>query len=277
MRCAWKEFLSILPAWMRRDVDELGAERLQELRLRLGKPPELIRADSALSLKRNVGADDLNFIVNTASRYSPWAASTMANGYITASGGHRIGLCGEAVIQGGKMTGFRHLNSLCLRVARDVTDIATGLRGYSGSILIIGKPGAGKTTLLRDFIRLRSRQQTVAVVDERGELFPSEGGFDRGNRTDVLTGCPKAQGIDALLRVMGPSVIAVDEITSEEDCQALIRAGWCGVELLATAHASGISDLRNRPVYQPLIGSGLFDTVVVLHSDKSWKAERMAL
>jgi len=275
MRCAWKELLSILPLWMRRDVDEHGSQKLQELRLRLGKPPELLMGDSIMWLKRNVEQDDLVYVVNTASRYSPWAAATTANGYITAPGGHRIGLCGEAVVQGSQMTGIRHLHSLCIRVAKDVTDLATGLTNYSGSILLIGRPGAGKTTLLRDLIRLRSRHQAVAVVDERGELFPREGGFDRGNRTDVLTGCPKAHGIDTLLRVMGPSVIAVDEITSEADCQALIRAGWCGVDLLATAHAGCVSDLKNRPVYRPLIESGLFDTVVVLRPDKSWKAERM--
>ena len=277
MRCAWKELLSILPAWMRRDVDELGVQHLQELRLRIGKPPGLVRSDAVLTLNRNVTDEDLSFVVNTASRYSPWSATTMANGYITAAGGHRIGLCGETVIQQGTMTGYRRMDSLCIRIARDITGIAFGLKGYKGSVLVIGKPGSGKTTLLRDLIRLRSQSQMVSVVDERGELFPREGGFDRGNHTDVLIGCPKVHGIDSLLRVMGPSVIAVDEITSENDCQALIRAGWCGVDLLATAHASSITDLKKRPVYKTLIDCGLFDTVVVLHSDKSWKAERMGL
>ena len=91
----------------------------------------------------------------------------------------------------------------------------------------------------------------------------------------MLTGCSKVQGVEMLLRVMGPSVIAVDEITSEEDAAAIIRAGWCGVSLLATAHASSLSDLRRRPVYEPLVRSRLFETVIVLQPDKSWKAERM--
>lgn len=275
MRCAWKELLGILPAWIRQPVDELGEKRLQEVRLRLGKPPELVLSDGYLDLHRISTVEDLNFVVNTASRYSPWAAATTARGYITAPGGHRIGLCGEAVMQSSGMTGLRNIDSLCIRVAKDISGIANDIKFYYESILIIGKPGAGKTTLLRDLIRLRSQNQTVSVVDERGELFPREGGFDRGKRIDVLTGCSKAHGIDMVLRAMGPSVIAVDEITSEEDCQGLIRAGWCGVQLLATAHAAGISDLRSRPVYQPLISRGLFDTVVVLQNDKSWRAERM--
>lgn len=78
-----------------------------------------------------------------------------------------------------------------------------------------------------------------------------------------------------VLRTMGPKCIAVDEITAAEDCQALIRAGWCGVELLATAHAANLQDLNRRPVYRPLTESGLFEQVIILSRDKSWHMERM--
>lgn len=275
MRCAWKELLAILPVWCRKEVDELGREHLQELRLRLGLPPELIRWGGNVRLNRAVTAEDLSYTVNTASRYSPWAAATVAKGYLTAPGGHRIGLCGEAVLQNGTMTGLRQITSLCIRVARDIPGIARKLQCHTGSILILGKPGCGKTTLLRDLIRLRSEVESIGVVDERGELFPA--GFDTGSRTDILTGCGKAQGIEALLRTMSPGTIAVDEITAGEDCVALIQAGWCGINLLATAHAASREDLLHRPVYKPLTKSGLFDTLVILHSDKSWMAERMEL
>lgn len=273
MRCAWKELLSILPTWMRNEVDRLGREALQELRLRLGQTPELIRNGDALGLDRPVTPEDLSYIVSAASRYSPWAAASMASGYLTAPGGHRIGLCGEAVVQNGNMTGLRRITSLCVRVARDFPGIAAGLDGRYGSVLILGPPGSGKTTLLRDLVRLRGEQGSVGVVDERCELFPA--GFALGCRTDVLTNCSKEQGLDALIRTMTPQTVAVDEITREGDCQALIRAGWCGVRLLATAHGTSRKDLESRPVYKTLLDSGLFDTLVILHADKSWKAERM--
>lgn len=273
MRCAWKELLCVLPMWCREEVDMLGRERLQELRLRLGLPPELIRQEDRIRLNRSVTAEDLSYTVNAASRYSPWSAATAAKGYITAPGGHRIGLCGEAVVQGGEMTGIRRVTALCIRVARDFSGICGSLKRLTGSVLILGRPGSGKTTLLRDLIRQWSEFENVAVVDERGELFPM--GFDTGPRTDVLTGCGKAQGLDVLLRTMSPHTIAVDEITAEEDCRALIRAGWCGVRLLATAHAASREELLRRPVYQPLAQCGLFDTLVILRSDKSWWTERM--
>ena len=74
---------------------------------------------------------------------------------------------------------------------------------------------------------------------------------------------------------MGPDTIAIDEITAYEDCQALLQAGWCGVSLLATAHAGSREDLLRRPVYRPIIESGLFDTLLVLSGDKTWHAERL--
>lgn len=273
MRCAWKELLSVLPTWIAGDVDELGRDDLQELRLRIGQPPQLILGSKVLWLKRNVSTDDLNFCINTASRYSPWAMSTASRGYLTAAGGHRIGLCGEAVVKNGIVEGIKNLSSICIRIARDFPGIGEGIPN-TGSILILGAPGWGKTTLLRDLIRRRSDGgRQIAVVDERMELFPT--GFSSGKCTDILTGCSKAEGIGMLLRTMGPQCIAVDEITQEADCQALSQSAGCGVDLMATAHASSIKDLHRRAVYGSLLQTEIFDTVVILRSDKSWRLERI--
>lgn len=281
MNCAWNAYLNLVPLWLRPFVDKYGRDTLQELRLRRGYPPELILKSGSLWADRPVTYEDLTYCINVASQYSPWSAATCSHGYITAQGGHRIGVCGEATVRDGRMTGISNPHYLCLRVARDFHGIAEKIADLDGSILIIGSPGRGKTTLLRDLIRTVSerRQGSVAVVDERGELFPllrDGSGFPAGKRTDILNGCGKTQGIESVLRTMGPSVIAVDEITAPEDCSALLHAGWCGVKLLATAHADSAEDLWDRPIYRPLINSGLFDHLVVLQKDKSWKVERMA-
>ena len=273
MTCAWKELLSILPHRLRQDVDRLGKEKLQELRLRSGQYPQLILGKERRQIPGLITSEELQYVVNMASRYSPWNVQTLSQGYLTASGGHRIGVCGEAVMKDGQMQGIRNISSLNIRIARDFPGIANKLQMVTGSILIIGRPGSGKTTLMRDLIRGMSERCTVTVVDERSELFPI--GLDPVCHADVLRGCGKGQGMDMLLRVMSPDVIAVDEITSNADCQALIRAGWCGVRLLATAHAVSCEDLLRRSVYKPLVEAGIFDMLVILQEDKSFRTERM--
>ena len=274
MTCAWKELLAVLPTWMRKDVNDLGADSMQELRLRINAPPELVCRKETRWLERPIAEEDLHYTINAASRYSPWAASSSARGYITISGGHRMGICGEAVVQGGTVTGIKNVSSLCIRVARDFPGIAAEMEGTTGSILILGAPGWGKTTLLRDLIRQLEKMERICVVDERGELFPE--GISRGTRVDVLSGCSKGKGIPRLLQTMGPSCIAVDEITAQEDTFALLQAANCGVRLLATAHGASISDFRQRSIYRPLIENGVFDILLVLRKDKTYTMERMA-
>ena len=275
MKCAWKELLAILPPRVRREVEGMNPMELWEIRIRQDRPTELVGSRGSIWLETRATGEDLRFCINTASRYSPWAAQTMGRGYLTASGGHRIGLGGEVTVNEGRVTGFREADSLCIRVAHDVTGIGRPYSALRGSVLIIGPPGSGKTTLLRDLCREISHRETVAVVDERGELFPS--GYDRGKALDVLSLCPKPRGIDMALRTLGPASIAVDEITGEEDAESLRKAGWCGVRLIATAHAASASDLRTRPIYRPLWESHLFEHLLICHRDKSRSVERMDL
>ena len=278
MMCQWDHLIGILPIWMRQDVDKYGRSSMQELRLRIGKQPMLICKERTYQLSRAISNDDLKLCINAASRYSPWASSTTASGYITCPGGHRVGICGEGIMQNGSCTGINSVSSVCIRVSRDFNGIADKLIGISGGVLIIGKPGCGKTTLLRDYVRLRSKEQCVCVVDERQEIFPRAGEricFETGCNTDVLSGVPKQQGIEMALRSMSPQIIAVDEVTSAMDCRGILQAGWCGVELAATAHASSKDELLKRPLYRPLVKTGLFQWLVILQPDKTYRLERM--
>lgn len=256
--------LAILPQRMRQE----DYEEVRQIRLRRGKPPRLVTAAGFRDVGDPVGAEDLSYVINAASRYSPWNAGSIKDGYLTAPGAHRIGVCGE-----GAGEAVADLTSLCIRVARDLEGIAAGLP-MDESLLLLGPPGSGKTTLLRDHIRRLSKTRAVSVVDERRELFPE--GFSRGENTDVLSGICKSRGIDMVLRSMGPQVIAVDEVTSKDDCEALLRAAWCGVRLVATAHADSVRDLYRRNIYRPLAESGLFAKAAVLDHRQRWHIEEVS-
>jgi stage III sporulation protein AA len=214
-----------------------------------------------------------------ASEYSPWTANTANECYITAQGGHRIGVCGVVSGHTGATQGLRELTSISIRVARDMS-VFKGETHIHESILIIGRPGAGKTTMLRDLVRYRSNTygESISVVDERSEIFPLAKGefcFPPGKRVDVLTGRSKKEGILQLLRTMTPDTIAVDEVTAPEDCDAILNAAWCGVHLIASAHADSLVGFKSRNVYKPLVESGIFKRAIVLRQDRSWCWENL--
>jgi stage III sporulation protein AA len=202
-------------------------------------------------------------------------------GFLTVAGGHRVGLCGRAVTEGGSIRTIKHVSSLNIRIAREVPGAATALlpriarAGRLISTLIISPPQAGKTTLLRDLVRqvstgvpaLGLRGCKVGLVDERSEVAGCHAGVpqrDVGPRTDVLDGCPKAEGMMLLIRALSPDVVAVDEIGRPADAEAVMEALHAGVAVLATAHGYGLEDVARRPALAELIRAGAFGRAAVL-------------
>ena len=278
---AYRQAAQVLPRRLRQEalgLPQEEQEQAEELRLRVGWPMTAVLPEG----ERPVGGppvepEELEQLVEIASRASVHAVlEQIRRGYLTVAGGHRIGLCGTAVMEGGGIHALRSLSSANLRIARQVPGAARPVLGALcpggrlESTLILAPPGQGKTTLLRDIIRQVSEGESclplrVAVADERGEvaaLYSGRPQLDVGRRTDVAEGCPKAQGLMLLLRAMNPQVLAVDEITAPEDAAALRTAAGCGVTLLATAHGAGREDLTRRPLYRGLLEEGMFRRLV---------------
>jgi stage III sporulation protein AA len=225
---------------------------------------------------------ELDQLVEIASRASLHTVlDQVRRGYLTMEGGHRIGLCGTAVLREGEIHSLRNLSSANLRIARQVRGAAAPVLdrlcpgGRLAGTLILAPPGQGKTTLLRDLIRSVSEGEgccplRVALADERGEVAAMYNGqpqLEVGRRTDVTEGCPKDQGLMLLLRAMNPQVLAVDEITAPEDVRALSAAVGCGVTLLASAHGEGRAGLECRALYRPLLEEGMFRFLVRIHRE----------
>lgn len=268
--------MSVLPGAFSAGLRALPLDAVEEVRLRLGQRPTALcgRKETALPGAGSVTADDLRYVLSAAtggSRYS--AENTIREGFVTLPGGHRIGVCGTTVTEDGAVRTIRDVSSLCIRAARE--RLGVGICP-TASLLIAGPPGCGKTTFLRDCIRILSEQRRsrVTLIDERGEVAACLHGapqFHMGPTTDVVSLCPKAVGIPMALRVMNPQWIAVDEITREEDVDALCRGAYCGAMLLATCHVWQGEDLLRRPVYRRLLDANLFREAILLSSDHTWR------
>lgn len=193
------------------------------------------------------------------------------NGYITIAGGHRVGICGEAVLSGGKITNIKHITVMNLRIAREVKGCANELLSrcdLSGGLLLCGAPASGKTTLIRDLGRQLSYKKRVSMIDERNELSATVLGVSQNDigMCDVYVGYPKSTGIMQAVRSMAPDHILCDEIGDEDDEDAVLYSANHGCSMIATMHAESLESLSRRPVFERLIKSGAFSTVVFLQS-----------
>lgn len=202
-------------------------------------------------------------------------------GYLTISGGHRVGLAGQATTFEGNVRTIKHISSLNIRLARSVPGCADRIlpfvvdatRRQIYNTLLISPPRCGKTTILRDLIRQLSIGMTglpgiqIGVVDERSEIAACLNGIpsiDLGPRVDVLDACPKASGMLMLIRSMAPDVVATDELGRKEDAAAVREAIHAGVSVIATAHSRTIQQLRERPYIGELVEQNFFDRYVFL-------------
>ena len=286
MRRLLEQVLQLLPQAYQQALRAQGDAPVEEVRLRVGQVsavvtdgrerPLFMQADAA-----PVTPELLQRILMAACRQSQYAVQEqLREGFLTIAGGVRIGVCGSAVVQGGRVAGIREVSSLAIRIPREIRHPPQLLRPYlDSSCLLAGAPGSGKTTLLRSCIRILSGSgQRVAVVDERLELAGAAGGvsaFDLGPCTDVLSGCKKAEGMLMLLRGMNPDWIAVDEITQPEDLAAIRQLAGCGVRLLATIHAGSREELEQKPLCRAICAAGVFRRLLILDRNRTFHAERI--
>ena len=283
-----KQIIRVLSESVQKIIEQerMDFSELQEIRLRIGQPVTVLYQNEELILptmyseKKRLGKQEMKETIEHISNYSLYAYEhELKQGFITIEGGHRVGMAGQVIMEGGKIKNMKYISSINIRVSHEVLDCANKIFPYITynkqmyHTLIISPPRCGKTTLLRDVIRQISdgnrwiKGCTVGVVDERSELGGCYLGVIQNNlgmRTDILDRCPKADGMIMLIRSMAPQVVAVDEIGAKEDVHAIEYAMHCGCKMVATAHGDSMEEICKKPIFEKLIREKRFERYVIL-------------
>ena len=257
---SYHPIMHYIPKRLRKLFLTIKLDSVEEIRLRKGKPimiygkfiPQYVgKKEISPVLKDDmpiVTEEDINEALELISASSLYAVEDrLKNGYITVTGGHRIGFCGSAVLKNGRVCTIKNISGLNYRISREINGagdvvINSIMRGKKIlNTLIISPPGCGKTTLLRDVIRQISQKGIrVSVADERNEISALHNGFcgfDLGASCDILEGASKEEAMTILIRSMGPEVIATDEIGTAADVSVIKKAIQSGVCVISTIHS----------------------------------------
>ncbi|MCR2042805.1 stage III sporulation protein AA [Anaerosalibacter massiliensis] len=273
--------------------------KIEEIRLRNNSPLMVCYGGGDYYVSRNgklIENEKYNFMVSKkhlfktfqlVSNYSIYAfEEEIRNGFITLKGGHRVGIAGKIIYGPNGIETIKDISSLNIRIAREKIGVSDEIMKYlikeSNSIyhtLIVSPPQCGKTTLLRDIIRnisngmpgVNFKGRKVGVVDERSEIAGVYNGIPQkniGERTDVLDGCLKKDGIIMLIRAMSPEIIATDELGGKEDIKAIYEALKAGVILISTVHGKDLEDIMTKNNLGELIEGKIFERIIILDNSK---------
>lgn len=275
----------LLPKWLFDYIsNNYLLDYIFEIRVRLNSPIMINYRGNYEFLKEKVNFENkfvyanrelINYIVTVATKQSIYAYNDeIKHCYIQAGAGIRIGICGTVVYDNRKVMTIKNISSLNIRIAHEVKNCSKKvidfiyINGFVKNTLIISPPGCGKTTLIRDIIQKLSNEKNVKnilVIDERYEIaggYPIE--LDVGKTTDIMSGSEKSFAFNEALKTMSPSVIATDEISSKQDIESVCNAIMSGVKVIASVHASGVTDLKMKQYFSEIIGCGYFERYIVL-------------
>ena len=298
----FNELLDYLPENIKNPLLKLNPElkaSVQEIRLRAGRPLTVTMGGSQFFVCNSgtfmlpransllVTAADLNKCFLNLCNHSVYSHSAeLCEGFVSLENGHRAGICGKVVSVDGKIKSVKDISSINIRIAKEVPHSADEiLKHYNGGgILICGGPGTGKTTLLRDICRQLAENgvggfKKVAIIDSRGEIAAVRSGIpntDIGSTTDVITGVPKAKGIEMALRTLFPDVIAFDELGNMEEVSAVIQSFNSGVTVITTAHIGNTNDLFIRPSVSALLKTGAIEWVVLCNKNFKFEIKKLS-
>ena len=273
--CGYERIFDILPQAAAEELRHLALSRrvgFSELRLRVGSRSSVSYLRERIFLSCEVSYDDMRAVVMRLCRGALYAyRDTITDGYVCMEDGIRVGICGQARYEAGRLVGVSDVSSLVFRIPTSDSSLTDELCSVFSEckqgMLIYAACGGGKTTALRSLTsRLAEgkRGARICVIDERCEFSAEE--CSRCG-IDLFRGYKRSDGMNIALRTMAPDIIAVDEIGGRAEAEDMLDSLNSGVRVIATAHASSLCELKRRRSIEPFIEYGIFDRFVGIYNE----------
>ena len=251
-------------------VPEKIKKDAREIKLRINRKIAISYENKTYFLDSILKKEQINECFKSICSYSVNShIEEIKNGFITIKGGHRAGICGTAVYENNKIINIKDISSINIRIAKQKFGVSNPLfkilNGNLGGILIVGAPASGKTTLIKDIVK-NLKGKSVSVVDSRGEIAASFNGIPQNDvqDADVFSFYSRKDGIINAIKTMNPEFIVCDEISDEEDLNAIKICVGSGVKLIATAHCENLEEIKKREILIKILKTKAFYNVVFL-------------
>ena len=142
------------------DMDMLGAE-CEEIRIRAGRNVRFVLRGGEIAGSAVATPKLCRDVLEGLSEHSaPAIENELKEGFFTARGGCRVGVCGQMYTKNGLCERLWQISGFNIRIARQIKGCADKIIrevyscGNAGGLLVLSIPGAGKTTLLLSLIHI---------------------------------------------------------------------------------------------------------------------------
>ncbi len=251
-----------------------GLASVSEIYLGVGRHSSIVSHGERISLCTPVSREEMDKTVMKLCDGAVYAhRDTMTRGYLSLPNGVRVGVCGQARYESGRLVGISEVSSLVFRIPTSESSLGPELSAAWESaergMLIYAPPAGGKTTAIRTLsASLAECGLRVAVVDERCEFSP-----DACSAAGIvlMRGYKRADGIEIALRTLSPDIIVVDEIGAASEAHLMLESLNSGVRLLATTHSASLESLERRSGVKKMMDAGVFDVFFgIFHTDAGY-------
>lgn len=124
-------FIKAFPIQLIKCMENINLEKVEEIRIRVNNPVILRTSGNEFVLKCTINSEEiLNILQHFCNNSIYTYQNQICNGFITITGGHRVGISGSVVIKDGRVSNISNIFSLNIRIAKQIDNCSNSILQY---------------------------------------------------------------------------------------------------------------------------------------------------